>query len=55
MHNKTMRSGMTDILKEITSPRQLASLDSLKMIADIIKFILTCTLLVLFILYSVRA
>ena len=43
MHNKAMRAVMTDILKDITSPRQLNSLECLKLIADIIKFILTCT------------
>lgn len=41
MHNKALRGAMTDILKEITSPRQLTNAECLKLIADIIKFILT--------------
>lgn len=36
-----MRSAMTEILNEITSPRLLQSQECLKLIADIIKFILT--------------
>lgn len=42
MHNKSMRPVMTEILAEITSPKPLKNLESLKLFADIIKFILTC-------------
>eukprot|EP00347_Sterkiella_histriomuscorum_P016146 403354306 len=41
MHNKFLRSAMRDILKDINSPRQLSNNECLKLIADIIKFILT--------------
>ncbi|CDW77618.1 rab-like gtpase activating [Stylonychia lemnae] len=41
MHDKVMRSEMTNILKDIISPRQLSNSECLKLIADIIKFILT--------------
>lgn len=41
MHNKALRSVMTEILIEVTSPKQLKNLECLKLIADILKFILT--------------
>lgn len=42
MHSKIMRNQMTEILMEITSPKQLRNPECLKLIADILKFILTC-------------
>ena len=42
MHNKNIRTVMTEILGEITAPKVLKHLECLKVIADIIKFILTC-------------
>lgn len=55
MHNKAMRSAMTDILKDIVSPRLLSSSECLKLIADIIKFILTCKFITIVIIYSICA
>ncbi len=37
-----MRGVMTDILNEINSPKQITNTDCLKVLADILKYILTC-------------
>lgn len=39
-----MRPIMTEILAEITSPKPILNFECLKLIADIIKFILTCNI-----------
>ena len=42
MHDPQMRLVMGDILKEVTSPKQVASYECLRLLADVIKFVLTC-------------
>lgn len=48
---------MTEILIEVTSPKQLKNIECLKIIADIIKFILTRILCFLYnqLIYSICA
>lgn len=41
MHTRALRSVLTEIFSEVTSPKPLANLESLKQIADVMKFILT--------------
>ena len=41
MHDKDMRNIMTILLEDINSPRLIDSLECLRLIADIIRFILT--------------
>lgn len=41
MHNHEMRQQMTDLLNEINQARKIDSFECLKLIADIIRFILT--------------
>ena len=44
MHNENMRVLIIDSLQEINMPKPIKEFDCLKILADIIKFILTCTL-----------
>ena len=41
MHNSEMRQQMTEILTDVNQARQIHSFECLKLIADIIRFILT--------------
>ena len=41
MHDSGMRVVMTEILNEITHPKQIKNLECLKLIADVIRFVLT--------------
>jgi len=41
MHNFEMRLALTDILAEVNQSRQIQSYECLKLIADILRFVLT--------------
>ena len=41
MHDKQMRQVMTDILNEVKQPQQINNLECLKIIADLLRFVLT--------------
>jgi hypothetical protein len=41
MYDQSVRAAMSDILVEITHPKRIENLECLKMIADIIRFVLT--------------
>ena len=41
MHDSKMRNVMTEILQEITSPKQVQNTEVLRLISDILRFILT--------------
>jgi hypothetical protein len=41
MYDQTVRGTMSDILLEITAPKKVEKLECLKVIADIIRFVLT--------------
>jgi len=41
MHDTKMRGIMTEILSEITSPKRIDNIECLRLIADIIRFVLT--------------
>jgi len=41
MHDAKMRQVMTEILQEITSPKRIDNIECLRLIADILRFVLT--------------
>jgi len=41
MHDTKMRMFMTEILSEITAPKRIENIDCLRLIADILRFVLT--------------
>ena len=41
MHSFAMRSILTDIIGEINQPHELASYECLKLLADILRFVMT--------------
>lgn len=58
LQNKLMRSVLTEVLNEINSPKLIQNQDSLKILADILKFVLTCKSqfnIVSYLLFSVCA
>lgn len=41
MHDSKMRVLMTEILSEITTPKRIDNIECLRLIADILRFVLT--------------
>jgi hypothetical protein len=41
MHDSQMRVVMTEILQEITAPKKIENIECLRLISDIIRFVLT--------------
>jgi hypothetical protein len=41
MHDSKMRQFMTEILQEITAPKSIENVECLRLIADILRFVLT--------------